>query len=208
MQLNVDLSDVDDRNQNNAQSVKEFLCRLPVQGGVDLELWNPQVEWCSLLLPWIKITASLSDTVTPMRYREVIRAPLWLLVIIYFFFLSLVISIWAALGNNSAIVSLVVLTLTLITLYFKSGLVLEVDDSEIRVGRAHLSREFFGSIVALDNQQLRRVRTRDADPAAFLAIRFWSPRAVQLFVSDNRDQTPYWLISTSRPEKLLVALKD
>jgi hypothetical protein len=208
MQLNVDLSDVDDRNQNNAQSVKEFLFRLPVLGGVDLELWNLQVEWCSLLLPWIKITASLSDTVTPMRYREVIRAPLWLLAIIYFFFLSLVISIWAALGNNSAIVSLVVLTLSLITLYFKSGLVLEVDDSEIRVGRAHLSREFFGSIVALDNQQLRRVRTRDADPAAFLAIRFWSPRAVQLFVSDNRDQTPYWLISTSRPEKLLVALKD
>ena len=143
-----------------------------------------------------------------MRYREVIRAPLWLLAIIYFFFLSLVISIWAALGNNSAIVSLIVLTLILITLYFKSALVLEVDDSEIRVGRAHLSREFFGSIVALDNQQLQRVRTRDADPAAFLAIRFWSPRAVQLFVSDNRDQTPYWLISTSRPEKLLVALKD
>ena len=142
-----------------------------------------------------------------MRYREVIRTPLWLLAIIYFFFLSLVISIWAALGNNSALVSLVVLTLILVAVYIKAGLVIEVDDTEIRVGRAHLQRDFMGEITALDNQQLKRIRTRDADPAAFLAIRFWSPRAVQLFVNDNRDATPYWLISTSQPEKLLTALK-
>jgi hypothetical protein len=142
-----------------------------------------------------------------MRYREVIRAPLWLLAIIYFFFLSLVVSIWAALGNNSAIVSLVVLTLTLITIYFKSGLTIEVDEHEIRVGRAHLPREYCGNILTLDNQNLRRVRTRDADPAAFLAIRFWSPKAVQVIVNDTRDKTPYWLISTSQPEKLHSALK-
>jgi hypothetical protein len=142
-----------------------------------------------------------------MRYREVIRAPLWLLAIIYFFFLSLVISIWAALGNNSAIVTLVVLSLTLINIYFKSGLSIEVDENELRVGRAHLPREYFGNVTALDNQQVRRVRTRDADPAAFLAIRFWSPKAIQIFVNDARDPTPYWLISTSQPEKLLLALK-
>jgi hypothetical protein len=130
------------------------------------------------------------------------------LAIIYFFFLSLVISVWAALGNNSAIVSLVVLTLTLIAIYLKSGLTIEVDENELRVGRAHLPREYFGNIVALDNQQVRIVRTRDADPAAFLAIRFWSPKAVQIFVNDARDQTPYWLISTSQPEKLLSALKS
>ena len=142
-----------------------------------------------------------------MRYREVIRTPLWLLAIVYFFFLSLVISIWAALGNNSAIVSLVVLSPTLITIYLKSGLAIEVDENELRVGGAHLPREYFGNIVALDNQQLRIVRTRDADPAAFLAIRFWSPKAVKVYVNDDRDKTPYWLISTSQPEKLLSALK-
>ena len=142
-----------------------------------------------------------------MRYREVIRTPLWLLAIIYFFFLSLVISIWAALGNNSALVSLVVLTLTLIVIYIKTALIIEVDDTEIRVGRAHLQGEFLGESVALNNQQLKKIRTRDADPAAHLAIRFWSPLAVQLFVNDTIDQTPYWLISTSQPEKVLTALK-
>jgi hypothetical protein len=142
-----------------------------------------------------------------MRYREVIRTPLWLLAIIYFFFLSLVISVWAALGNDSAIVTLVVLSLTLIAIYIKSGLSIEVDEKELRVGRAHLPREYFGNLVALDNQQVKIVRTRDADPAAFLAIRFWSPKAIQVYVNDVRDQTPYWLISTSQPEKLLLALK-
>jgi hypothetical protein len=143
-----------------------------------------------------------------MRYQEVIRTPLWLLAIIYFFFLSLVISIWAALGNNSALVSLVVLSLALIAIYIKSGLKIEVSDVEIRVGRAHLQREFIGEIIALDNQNLKRIRTRDADPSAYLAIRFWSPQAIQLFVKDTRDATPYWLISTSQPEKLLTALKN
>jgi hypothetical protein len=143
-----------------------------------------------------------------MRYREVIRTPPWLLAIIYFFFLSLVISVWAALGNDSAIVTLVVLSLTLIAIYIKSGLSIEVDEKELRVGRAHLPREYFGNLVALDNQQVKIVRTRDADPAAFLAIRFWSPKAIQVYVNDVRDQTPYWLISTSQPEKLLLALKN
>ena len=142
-----------------------------------------------------------------MHYREVIRTPLWLLAIIYFFFLTLVISIWAALGNNAALVALVVLTLTLITIYIKSGLVIEVDDMQIHVGRAHLQQEFIGEITVLNNQQLKRIRTRDADPAAYLAIRFWSSKAMQVFVNDDRDQTPYWLISTSQPEKLLLALQ-
>jgi hypothetical protein len=105
-------------------------------------------------------------------------------------------------------VSLVVLSLALIAIYIKSGLKIEVSGAEIRVGRAHLQREFIGEIIALDNRNLKRIRTRDANPAAYLAIRFWSPRAIQLFVNDTRDATPYWLISTSQPEKLLTALKD
>ncbi len=142
-----------------------------------------------------------------MRYREVIHPPLWLLGLVYFFSLSLVLSIWAALGNNPAFVSLVVLTLSLIALYFKTALVIEVDQIELRVGRAHMAHKHIGQINLLNNQEFRRVRTRDADPAAFLAIRFWSPRAIQLIVDDERDSTPYWLISTAHGNELLKALK-
>jgi len=142
-----------------------------------------------------------------MRYREVIHAPLWLLALVYFFSLSLVISIWAALGNNPALVTFAISTICVIALYFKTALIIEVDQNELRVGPAHIAHQYIGQIEMLDNQDFRRVRTRDADPAAFLAIRFWSTKAIQLIVDDERDATPYWLISTARGAELLKALK-
>jgi hypothetical protein len=52
------------------------------------------------------------------------------------------------------------------------------------------------------------VRTRDADPSAFLAIRFWSGKAVKVEVKDSRDATPYLLISSKNPKRLVEALKN
>ena len=143
-----------------------------------------------------------------MRYREVIHAPLWLLSIIYFFLLSLVISVWAALGNNAALVTLVLVTTLLILFYFKSALTIEVDETELRVGSAHIDHRFIGEVHNLNNEDIRRVRTRDADPRAYLAIRFWVNTGVQLYVSDQRDATPYWLISSKKGAELIKALKD
>ena len=143
-----------------------------------------------------------------MRYREVIHAPLWLLAIIYFFLLSIVISVWAALGNNPALATLVAVSLLLILFYIKSALVIEVDEKELRVGTAHIEHRFIGEVLNLDNESVRRVRTRDADPTAHLAIRFWSSKGVQLYVIDERDATPYWLISTGKGLELIKALKD
>jgi hypothetical protein len=44
-----------------------------------------------------------------MRYREVIRMPFWLVALIYFFFLSFVLSVWAAFGDPAAIATLLAL---------------------------------------------------------------------------------------------------
>lgn len=143
-----------------------------------------------------------------MRYREVIHAPLWLLAIIYFFLLSIVISVWAALGNNPALVTLALVTGFLILFYFKSALTIEVDERELRVGSAHIEHRFIGEVRNLSNQDIQRVRTRDADPRAYLAIRFWVNTGVQLFVEDQRDSTPYWLISSKKGAELIKALKE
>lgn len=143
-----------------------------------------------------------------MRYREVIHAPLWLLAIIYFFLLSIVISVWAALGNNPALATLIALSLLLILFYLKSALVIEVDGKELRVGAAHIEHRYIGEVLNLDNEAVRRIRTRDADPTAHLAIRFWVNKGVQLFVHDERDATPYWLISSGKGLELIKALKD
>jgi hypothetical protein len=143
-----------------------------------------------------------------MHYREVIRTPLWLLAIVYFFMLSLVISIWAALGNNSALISLAVVTAALLWIYSATALAIEVDNKELRVGKAHISLSLIGDCLDLDNEAIKRVRTRDANPQAFLAIRFWAPKGIQVTINDSKDSTPYWLISSNAGAELIKAIKN
>lgn len=143
-----------------------------------------------------------------MRYREVIHPPLWLVAFVYFLFLSLVLSIWAALGNNPALITFILSTLITFYLYFSTALVIEIDDSELRVGKAHIDHKYIGAANNLRADETRLLRTRDADPAAYLAIRFWAPKAVQIIIDDPRDTTPYWLISSRNGEALIKALKS
>lgn len=142
-----------------------------------------------------------------MRFREVVRPPVWLMALIYFFFLSLVLSIWAALGNDAALFTLIGLTLVLLLLYIKGALVIEVDDKELRVGSAHISHQYIAEASWCDAKTTKNLRTRDADPAAYLAIRFWHPESVQLFLNDARDKTPYWMITSKKGVKLVEALQ-
>ena len=141
-----------------------------------------------------------------MRYREVIRMPFWLLTLIYFFLLSLVLSIWAALGDTTALVAFIAVTALLIFIALKTAMVIEVDGDELRVGRAHIALEYLGTAQSLDSQAVRMLRTRDADPAAFLGIRFWSSTGVRIEILDTRDTTPYWLITSNNGDKLVKAL--
>ena len=143
-----------------------------------------------------------------MRYREVIRAPLWLLAVVYFFMLSLVISIWSALGDNAALIALVLVSGALVWIYSATALTIEVNEKELRVGKAHINLDFVGDCINLDNDAIKRVRTRDADPRAFLAIRFWVPKGIQIAINDTRDSTPYWLVSSNAGAELIKAIKS
>ena len=143
-----------------------------------------------------------------MRYKEVIRAPLWLIAFVYFLFLSMVLSIWAALGNTPALVTFGVLTAWIVFLYFRTALIIRVDESYLYVGTAKIEHSFIGSTTALDTSELKLIRTRDADPSAYLAIRFWASKAIKVEVHDSRDTTPYWLISSKSPQRLVEALKS
>ena len=143
-----------------------------------------------------------------MSYKEVIRAPLWLVAFVYLLFLSMVLSIWAALGNTPALITFGTLTLWLIYLYFKTALKIEVDQTHLRVGGASIEHKYIGEVTVLSSSEVKLIRTRDANPLAYLAIRFWSSKAIKLQVSDARDKTPYWLITTKNGQELLKALKS
>ena len=141
-----------------------------------------------------------------MVFREVIRPPFWVLAFIYFLFLSLVIAIWAALDNRSALISWIAATLGIIAIAIRWRTEITVDDKELRIGGAHIELKYLKEVSALSAQEMRLMRTRDADPAAFLALAFWIPAGVKIVLNDDRDSVPYWLISVRKSEELTRTL--
>lgn len=141
-----------------------------------------------------------------MVFREVIRPPFWVLAFIYFLFLSLVIAIWAALDNRSALISWIAATLGIIAIAIRWRTEITVDDKELRIGGAHIELRYLKEVSALSAQEMRLMRTRDADPAAFLALAFWIPAGVKIVLNDDRDSVPYWLISLRKSEELTRTL--
>jgi hypothetical protein len=141
------------------------------------------------------------------RFKEVIRPPFWLICFIYFMLFSLVLAIWAAFDNTAAINAFAIaIVLGLVAIYGATSTI-TVDENELRIKRAHIEKKYFGEISIIDKKEFSFLRTRGADPAAYLATTFWISKGIRMEVSDTRDKTPYWLISTKKAAALKKALE-
>ncbi len=121
-------------------------------------------------------------------------------------FLSLVIAIWAALDETATIAALILATLAMPFIAKSLTSRISISDSELRIDKAHIERKYLGKVTVLDSEAMRLLRTRDADPAAYLAIKFWAAKGVKVEITDPRDPTPYWLITSKRGEDLAASL--
>jgi hypothetical protein len=83
----------------------------------------------------------------------------------------------------------------------------DVADGWLRAGRARISGEFLAGAEALDAHATRRVAGPEADARAYLLLRPYLKRSVRVAVRDDRDPTPYWLVSTRDPEHLAAAIR-
>jgi hypothetical protein len=83
---------------------------------------------------------------------------------------------------------------------------IEVADGWLRAGRASIAGEYLGLAQALDPAETRRIAGRDADARAFLLLRPYLKRGVKVTLHDDRDPTPYWLVSTRDPAALAAAI--
>ena len=84
---------------------------------------------------------------------------------------------------------------------------LEISGGELRVRGAHLPLRDVSGVVSLDAETLRRVVGREGDPSAFVSIRPWIGGGVQLWLDDPEDPTPYWVVSTRHPERVVQAVR-
>ena len=140
-------------------------------------------------------------------FKEVIRPPFWLIAFIYFMLFSLVLAIWAAFDNNAAINALAIaIVIGLLAIYGATSTII-VDEHEVRIKKAHIEKRYCGEISIIDKKEFGFLRTRGADPAAYLATTFWITKGIRMEVADTRDRTPYWLISTKRADALKKALE-
>ena len=135
-----------------------------------------------------------------------LRPPLWVLAFIYFMFLSLVIAIWAALDTTATIAAFSIATLAMPFIAKSLTSKILISESELRIDKAHIDRKYLGKVTVLDSDAIRLLRTRDANPAAYLAIKFWAAKGIKVEINDPRDPTPYWLITSKRGEDLAASL--
>lgn len=83
----------------------------------------------------------------------------------------------------------------------------EVVDGELWVGDAHLPLRYVDDAEVIPASDKRRALGPDLDPAAFLVHRAWIGPAIRIWLNDDNDPTPYWVISTRRPEELSKLLR-
>jgi Protein of unknown function (DUF3093) len=144
----------------------------------------------------------------PDSHRERLSVPLrwWVqgTMLVATFWLAFVVSTPAAVAWPATAVML--LAMVALLLGYGSPRV-EVEDGWFRAGRARIAGEFVGEAEPLDAASTRRVAGPEADARAHLLLRPYLKRAVRVTVRDDRDPTPYWLVSSRDPEHLAAALR-
>ncbi len=96
--------------------------------------------------------------------------------------------------------------LSLLAVWFLGRTSLEIRDDEVHVRGAHVPLKYVSGAVALDARTLRLVVGREGDPEAYVQIRPWVGPGVQLWLDDADDPTPYWVLSSRHPDRVVKAV--
>lgn len=82
-----------------------------------------------------------------------------------------------------------------------------VTEAELRAGPARLPLRWVGRVELLERDDVRALLGPYADPAAFTVTRSWIAGGIRVEIVDPDDDTPYWLISSRRPDRLAAAIE-
>lgn len=144
-----------------------------------------------------------------VSYREPLRTPWWWYVVAVavacllaaeFHISGLRLTDWIPFGT--------LVPLSIVIVWWLGHSRLEIIGGEVHIRGAHLPLQYVSGAIALDERTLRLVVGREGDPAAFVSIRPWIGPGVQLWLDDPDDPTPYWVVSTRHPQRVVDLLLD
>jgi hypothetical protein len=115
--------------------------------------------------------------------------------------------ILAPVSGTAALISAVVAIVALITLLVFTTPTIAVTPAAFSAGRAEIPLSVVAGVEVLDPEQMRQARGVRLDARAYLCIRGWLPAGAKVILDDPEDPTPYWLVSSRRPDALAVALR-
>lgn len=141
-------------------------------------------------------------------FRERLAVPLWWWLVAGAFVLSVLVAAGFALGAWPGIVLTVAssaLVAAVLVPYGKQRTV--VDEHALTVGDSRVEWRWVADARALDADQARLRLGTGADARAHLAVRPYTPQAVEVTIDDPADPHPYWLVGSRHAEELAAAVR-
>ena len=139
-------------------------------------------------------------------YRERLTPSWWVWLVAVGFAGSCGIVLTRVDGTAALVVTVVVLVAAVAGLVRTTPLV-AVDPEVFVAGPARLPVGFVAGVEALDPDAMRAARSVELDARAWLLLRGWVAGGVRVRLDDPADDTPYWLVSSRRPQALAAALE-
>lgn len=141
------------------------------------------------------------------RYTERLWVPVGWWALTALFALSLLVAVLFYLGPlwgfGAGLFVMVVMGIAFLR-YGREEIRVEAD--RLWVGAANIEWSYVVGAQPLDEQATRKRRGQDSDARAYLVLRPYLSRAVEVTISDESDPTPYWLINSRSPERLAAAI--
>ncbi len=140
-------------------------------------------------------------------YRERLTPAWWIWACAPVLGLGVALSV-AKISIGWGVVTAVLVTALLLVLLARSTPALSVADGVLTAGRARIPVRLTGTVEVLDPAAMRQAHGPRLDARAHLCLRGWIPTGVRVTLTDPQDPTPYWLLSSRRPDVLAQALRN
>lgn len=138
-------------------------------------------------------------------HRERLVPPWWMLLVLLLIVPAALLVFLPVSIEAGIVVAVVLYTAVVLGLWLGAPIV-ELREGQLRAGRARIDVAHLGSADVLHGPAAKSALRGGWNPADHHVVSPWTTSLVRVQVEDVEDPTPAWVISTRKPEQLVVAI--